>query len=182
MPDRTRFLADAMLARLARWLRVLGFDTAYEPLLPDPELVRLAVREQRMLLTRDRRLLRDLRPALAFEVRADRPIEQLRTVVTSLELPAPSELFTRCLVCNSPLSAPLGPTEWPAVVPPGARATASPVRRCPGCGRTYWEGSHVRRMRGVLQRALPEWLCSGNPGRGREAPSQRWAADASRAD
>src|SRR5215207_8725140 len=78
------FLADAMLGRLARWLRVMGFDTAYDPALTDPALVALARRDGRVLLTRDRRLLRDLRPDLALEVTGDGPLEQLRAVVARL--------------------------------------------------------------------------------------------------
>ena len=154
--ETPRFLADAMVARLARWLRVVGVDTAYEPTLPDPALVALAAAEDRVLLTRDRHLLRDLRPARALEVRSDVPLDQLREVVHAFTLGPPRALFTRCLVCNAVLEE-VAPSQAAGLVPPASRGLPGPVRRCPHCARVYWEGSHVRRMRAALERALPEW-------------------------
>jgi len=145
-----------MLGRLARWLRVLGWDTAYDPATHDPELVEWARNEHRILLTRDRPLLLELRPDQALFIVADRPLEQLRQVVTEAGLSAPGELFTRCLVCNAELR-PATEAECASLVPLGARALPGPVRRCPGCGRLYWPGSHARRMRAALGRVFPEW-------------------------
>lgn len=147
-----------MLARLARWLRVLGWDTTLEPGLDDPELVRRANEQERILLTRDRRLLREHKPVRAHEVRSDSPLAQLQDVVRSLALPAPAELFTRCTVCNSPLSAPLSDPQRAVLLPPGVQGLPGPARQCPGCGRLYWQGSHARRMRAALERTLPDWL------------------------
>ena len=148
-----------MLGRLARWLRVLGFDTRYEPTLADPALVAIANAEARVLLTRDRHLLRELRPVRALEVMGDEPLVQLRGVIAALALLAPQELFTRCLLCNAPLDT-LPPDEGHALVPPEARGLPGPVRRCPACGRVYWQGSHARRMRAALESALGEWVRS----------------------
>lgn len=156
--DSFQFAADAMLGRLARWLRVLGFDTTYDAALPDPELVRRAAAEDRVLLTRDRHLLRELRPTAALEIRKDAPLEQLCDVVGALALPAPAELFTRCLICNAELSMPLPEAEALGLLPADFRETPGVVRRCPVCGKLYWHGSHVRRMRSALDRALPGWL------------------------
>jgi uncharacterized protein with PIN domain len=153
-----RFTADAMLARLARWLRVLGHDTRLDPQLPDDALVRLADQEQRILLTRDRLLLRELRPRQALEIVHDAPLQQLAQVVAALQLPAPAELFTRCTVCNTLLSPPLSREERDGLLPPDVRDLPGPARSCPGCGRVYWPGSHARRMREALARALPGWL------------------------
>ncbi|MCC2677414.1 MAG: hypothetical protein K0R58_4361 [Ramlibacter sp.] len=149
-----------MLARLARWLRVLGWDTTLDPELDDPELVRRANGQDRILLTRDRHLLRELKPLRSHEVRSDQPLEQLRDIVQSLGLPAPAELFTRCTVCNTPLSAPLAPEARATLLPPDVRELPGPARQCPGCGRLYWLGSHAHRMRAALERTLPGWLPS----------------------
>jgi hypothetical protein len=153
-----RFTADAMLARLARWLRVLGFDTLYDPAVHDHELVRISNEEGRTLLTRDRHLLRELRPLHALEITHDGALDQLKQTVTALALPAPAELFTRCMVCNSLLSDPLPPAEADALVPEGVRGIPGPVRQCPTCLRVYWHGSHTRRMRAAIERTLPGWL------------------------
>ena len=152
-----RFAADAMLGRLARWLRVLGYDTFYDIGVADPVLVRLAQEERRLLLTRDRHLLRELRPAWSLEVRQDEPLHQLRELVRELRLPAPPELFTRCLLCNAALQV-MDRAEAQPLLPEGVRELPGPVRRCPACGRLYWGGSHVRRMRAALERVLPGWI------------------------
>ena len=152
-----RFAADAMLGRLARWLRVLGYDTFYDIAVADPVLVRLAEQEQRLLLTRDRHLLRELRPARALEVRQNDPLQQLADLVLELRLSPPPELFTRCLLCNAALQA-MDPAEARPLLPEGVRDLPGPVRRCPVCGRLYWDGSHVRRMRAAIERVLPGWI------------------------
>lgn len=151
-----RFVADAMLGRLARWLRVLGFDTAYDATLADAAMVALANEEMRVLLTRDRHLLRELRPIHALEIRSDIPLEQLRDVVAELALAPPLELFTRCILCNTPLSDPLPEAQATGLLPEEFEVPG-PVRRCPACGKLYWHGSHARRMRAALERALPGW-------------------------
>lgn len=153
----TRFLADAMLGRLARWLRTLGFDTFYDPAVHDPELVALAAAEGRVLLTRDRHLVEHLRPQRALLITHDTPLDQLREVVTACGLTEPAALFSRCAMCNGVLR-PATPDEVATLVPEASRAQPGPVARCPGCGRVYWEGSHTRRMRDSLSQALPGWV------------------------
>ena len=145
-----------MLGRLARWLRVLGYDTWYDSAVADPVLVARANAEDRVLLTRDRHLLRELRPLRGLEIRHDEPLRQLQDVVEALALTPPQELFTRCLLCNA-LLVELSPDEALPLLPPQIEEVPEPVRRCPGCGRLYWDGSHVRRMRAALDRALPGW-------------------------
>ena len=148
-----------MLGRLARWLRVLGYDTWYDIAVADPVLVQLANEEDRVLLTRDRHLLAELRPPRAHEVRQDDPLDQLHDLVLALQLAAPEALFTRCLLDNTPLvTIPLD--EARPLLPEGVRDWTGTVRRCPACGRLYWDGSHVRRMRAALERTLPGWLPS----------------------
>lgn len=151
--EEPRFIADAMLGRLARWLRALGYDVAPAPPVADAELVRRAVLERRFLLTRDRRLCRDWWISGCIVVEARRPARQLDEVVRRFGLDRDwrRRLFSRCLVCNTPLepasSEDVAP-RLPSPPPPG------PYSHCPGCGRVYWEGQHTRRMRRFLERAL----------------------------
>jgi uncharacterized protein with PIN domain len=159
--DPPRFLADAMLGRLARWLRVVGLDALYLPATtPDAALVVRAERDGRILLTRDRHLLRELRPRAALEIRTDVPLEQLAEVVRAYDLPPPRELLTRCLLCNTPLE-PVTPTDAGPLLPPAARELSGSVRRCATCERIYWRGSHARRMQAALATALPGWMQTG---------------------
>lgn len=148
-----RFAADAMLGRLARWLRALGYDTTYEEGIHDVELARRARDEGRVLLTRDRRLPRERHVPEYLVLEGDDPLEQLRAVVARFGLATGGELFTRCLLCNA-LLRPATAEEAGRLVPESLRGRAGPVRRCPRCGRVYWEGSHTRRMRDALARAL----------------------------
>jgi uncharacterized protein len=148
-----------MLGRLARWLRVLGADAAYDATSPDASLVRRAREESRVLLTRDRTLVKELRPPRVVLVTSDEPLAQLRQVVAEARLAPPRELFTRCLVCNEPLRD-VDPLDAAELVPERARGLPGPVRRCLRCERVYWPGSHARRMRAALERALPGWLDS----------------------
>lgn len=148
-----------MLARLARWLRVIGMDTTFDPALDDRALVDLALAEDRVLLTRDRHLVTHLRPVTALLIRADAPLAQLQEVVESTGVQPPSSLFTRCLVCNAELRS-VGPEEIAPHLPDPSFKLSGALSRCPRCGRVYWDGSHTRRMRAALARALPAWFTS----------------------
>lgn len=151
-PD-PRFFADAMLGRLARWLRILGYDTRYEAHVEDAALVQRAVQEERVILTRDRALPEEFRvPALVL-VEAERPEDQLRELVTRFGLDTEGRLFTRCSRCNGGLEP--APRHLIAEqVPPRVLRDHDRFKRCPGCGRVYWEGSHADRIRLALRRVL----------------------------
>jgi uncharacterized protein with PIN domain len=154
MEDRTgadiRLFADAMLGRLARWLRVLGFDTAYEAGIADADLVRRALDERRMILTRDRRLPREWRISGVLVLRADDTLGQLREVLDGLDLRPHLRPFTRCSPCNEPVKR-VSPADVSSRVPPAVRARISAFTRCPRCDRIYWRGSHTARVLRLLE-------------------------------
>jgi hypothetical protein len=148
-----RFAADAMLGRLAHWLRLLGLDTWYEAHVADGALVRRALEEGRTLLTRDRALPHEWRLADVYLVQADDPRAQLREVAARFDLGRRARPFSRCSRCNEPLrEAPRAGLR--GRVPPRVAASAGAISECPRCGRLYWEGSHVDRMRRVLEAVL----------------------------
>jgi len=145
-----RFLADRMVGRLAKWLRMLGYDTAY-PDADDGALVRLAQREGRILLTRDTRLCRrrDLGPHLFIE--SDHVLEQLRQVLTTFRLDPRAAVGPRCAHCNGPLE-PVGRAEAAGAVPAFVLASHAAFGRCRGCGRLYWPGTHWERIEATVRR------------------------------
>lgn len=147
-PD-LRFLADAHLGGLARFLRMLGYDTVHENGLADEAIREQAGRERRIVLTRDRELLKCSDISRGCYVRALKPEWQLREVAERYSLARQARPFTLCLKCNLPLQ----PVEKGAVadrLPPGVRETQEAFSRCAGCDRIYWPGSHYRRMLQVL--------------------------------
>lgn len=148
-----RLLADGMLGRLAKWLRMLGYDTAYDNAATDPELARRARAEGRVLLTRDQALAarRGLRTLL---IRSQVLEEQVHEVRQGLG-PPPHAALSRCAVCNSILE-PISHDQAAQLVPPYVLRTRTEFRRCPGCGRVYWPGSHLQAIRAQLDAFTPE--------------------------
>ena len=136
-----------MLGRLARWLRILGYDTLYDPSLDDMALLKTARADDRMLLTQDVALSRR-RGARTLYVPSHEPLQQLRQVIADLRL-RPSRAYSRCSVCNTAL-VDATPEEIARHVPAYVRRTYTLFRRCLQCGHVYWHGSHWRDM----QRAL----------------------------
>lgn len=164
----TRLIADAMLGGLAKWLRILGLDTAYDPSLDDPEIVERSIEEGRTILTRDARLILRKRAWNHLFIRSEVVDRQVAQVVRELSIePAPEDLFSRCLRCNVPL-AEIAPAEAAAEVPPYVARTQEHFRRCPRCERIYWRATHAERMRRRLRAMGIETGEGGSP-----VPSER---------
>lgn len=144
MNDQTpRLLADCMLGRLARWLRLLGYDTAYENDAMDHELARRARAEGRILLTRDRQLSerRGLETLFIQSQDLEEQVEEVRDVLGPPDDPS----LSRCSLCNVVLED-VTADEVVDRVPQYVLKTHETFRRCPECGRIYWSGSHVETM------------------------------------
>ena len=151
--EPVRFLADAHLGGLARMLRMLGFDTVYDNGISDRRILELATQEQRVVLTRDRELLKCSELARGCFVHSLKPEAQLREVAARYGLQRSGRPFTLCLHCNLRLV----PVDKCAIldrVPEPIAARYQTFVRCPGCTRIYWEGSHWMRMRTVLSAAM----------------------------
>jgi uncharacterized protein with PIN domain len=141
----TRFVADAHLGGLAHLLRMTGFDTLYDNHFHDDEIERIAFEQGRIVLTRDRDLLKRRQVTHGCYVRALRSEQQLREVFDRLDLAGSAQPFTRCLSCNAPLR-PVDKAQVASRLPPGVRARHERFAACDGCARVFWEGSHWRRM------------------------------------
>ena len=151
MAEATRFLADGMLGRLAKWLRAAGHDVVYEAPFDDLALADRARREGRVLLTRDHELAR--RRGLRCLLIEGEDIEsQLRQVLTLFPAPAAG---SRCLLCNVPLEAvPLSAVQ--DFVPPYVRQRQQDYWLCPSCRRVYWQGTHWAAMSKELEEFASE--------------------------
>ena len=151
MPTSLRFFADAMLGRLAKRLRLAGFDTAYEKSIEDADLVRKAVDEERVILTRDRRLVLRRAARNSLLLRGNLVHEQWREVVAGFPMILSGPAFSRCAECNALLQ------EFPkealqGIVPPYVFATQPRFWRCLGCKRIYWPGTHIDKIYANLGR------------------------------
>ena len=149
-----QFIADRSLGRLSRWLRMLGFDTAYWRGEEDRSFLRAAEREGRAALTRRRDVLARQHPGIVLFVESDRVEDQIAEVLRKLNVkPDPEAFFTICLECNISL----GPVDREDVrerIPEYVYRTQREFRLCAGCGRVYWPGTHRERAMAMLERVL----------------------------
>ena len=140
-----KFLLDNHLGKLARYLRLLGFDAAYQNHYDDHELARMAAEQERIMLTRDRGLLKRNQVSHGFILRSDDPLEQAVSVVRRYQLLEKLDPFTRCANCNG-LLEPVSKGEVLPELEPLTKKYYHRFQRCRGCGQVYWEGTHFRRL------------------------------------
>ncbi len=145
-----KFFADVNVARLVRWLRAIGIDTWWEDAISDADLVRRAIRENRFVLTLDKRLVKEWRTDNVVLLTSEKSLEQFAQVVEHFKLKLPARFFTRCLVCNSVLRR-ASATEITANAPPRVRENHELFYYCPNCEKIYWEGSHTKRMQAAIE-------------------------------
>ena len=153
----TKFIVDDNVGRLAKWLRMIGYDAWFSNNTDDGRLIHIAMKENRVLLTRDTQIMQ--RRVItggklkALLVKDDNPKEQLRQVIAELNLNCLSRQFTRCLECNH-LLEPRSKEEVRDLVPPYVSHTQSQYMQCPQCQRIYWRGTHWQRMKQELERIV----------------------------
>jgi uncharacterized protein with PIN domain len=146
---RTAFILDGHLGKLARLLRMLGLDALYCQDSEDSEIVRLAAAEQRVILTRDRGLLKHAAVTHGYCVRSQEPLQQAREVLRRFDLHAQVKPFSRCVRCNGLLER----VDKRAVLsrlPPRTILYYDDFYRCRRCDHVYWPGSHYQNMRATL--------------------------------
>lgn len=148
-----RFLADANLGGLAHLLRMTGFDTRYDNGIADATLEALAVQERRIVLTRDRELLKRRHISHGCYIHALKPALQLHEIFARLDLARLARPFSLCLECNAPLHA-IARDEVRERVPPGAWRTYPQFFTCDQCRRVFWQGSHWRHMRRLADEVM----------------------------
>lgn len=149
-PQPPRFLLDDHLARLAAYLRLCGFDTLYDRQLDDSALAAVSEKEHRILLSRDKGLLMRRQVRHGAYIYSTQPRRQLAETLERFDLHDQIKPFTRCMVCNGPVSA-VTRTDVVAQLPPDTLRYYDDFRRCGSCQRIYWKGSHYHKLKKLLE-------------------------------
>ena len=147
-----RFVLDGHLGTLARYLRLLGFDTAYARNASDRQLIRMSATEGRILLTRDVGLLKNRAVSHGHFVRSDEPRQQVLDVVGRFQLAGRLRPYARCLACNGELE-PVAKEAIAHRLPPLTRHYIDDFRTCPECGKDYWRGAHAEALDRIVAAA-----------------------------
>jgi uncharacterized protein with PIN domain len=140
-----RFIADCHLGRVAKYLRLLGFDTLYFNHIDDDDLAALARREGRIILTRDRELSQR-KDAPSYLLDAVDTMEQMHGLIDHFALAKDAAVLSRCLLCNTPLQ-PIDKERIRDRIPPKVDRFFDTFDYCPACDKVYWHGDHYKRMK-----------------------------------
>ncbi|WP_162054899.1 Mut7-C RNAse domain-containing protein [Pontibacter pamirensis] len=149
-PAPDQFVLDVHLGKLARALRMLGFDTCYENDYSDKAIAHVAATEERVVLTRDVGLLKHKSIRWGYWLRSQHPDEQLAEVILHFNLKGKLHPFTRCLACNGSI-AEVPKDSVIAQLPPKTKLYFNEFYQCESCKRVYWKGSHYERMQQFIQ-------------------------------
>jgi uncharacterized protein with PIN domain len=152
-PVEPRFVLDNHLGRLAAYLRMLGFDCLYQNHFGDAEMAKIVQQEERILLSRDRRLLMRKAVTHAYCLRSLDSLEQLGEVIQRFALKARIHPFHRCLRCNHPLE-PVAKELVLDRLEPLTRLHFDEFQICPACKQIYWKGSHYERMQKLIAQTI----------------------------
>ena len=140
-----KFIADVMLGKLAKRMRLLGFDVLYDRTLDDNEIIRLSLEQQRMILTRDSALAERPLATNHLFITANLVKAQLDQALSAFHIKTVTGFLTRCSLCNEVL-APISKEEAKDLVPPYVYDKQENFLRCETCRRIYWVGTHVKKM------------------------------------
>jgi len=138
-----KFIADVMMGRLAKRLRLLGFDVLYERSFTDNDIIRFSLEQHRVILTRDTELAKRPLATNHCFIKSDNVRYQLKQVLAEFDLAEYAEPLTRCSACNEPLISILK-QEVQHLVPQHVYENNQEFSHCPKCERTYWKGTHVK--------------------------------------
>ena len=154
-----KFIADNNVGKLARWLRLIGYDTLLFKQKDDSQMIKTALGEDRVILTKDtqfmkRRLVTNGKLKTVL-IKQDDPKIQLREIMKALNLNYHFRPFSLCLECNQAL-VPCSKEEVQNLVPPHVFETQTQYTQCPACHRIYWQGTHWQAMVKKLQKLQKE--------------------------
>jgi len=148
-----KFILDTHLGKLARYIRLLGFNACYDNAYEDEQVVEIAADERRIILTRDIGLLKRGRVSRGYFVRSTAPRVQLREIFDRFDLRHSAKPFTRCVQCNVMLLE-ISKNDLDQDVPSAVLDRFDKFRLCPGCDRVFWQGSHYERMQQYVEELM----------------------------
>jgi len=160
-----RFIADVHLGSLARLLRLLGLDCAYDGNIDDGEIIDISLRDRRIILTRDRRLLMRRVVNHGICIHSARAVDQAGEIISKIQLEKHIRPFTRCLLCNGVIEN----VEKDEILNRIPKVTASRVNefgRCAGCGKIFWHGAHSKGLNRSIDAVMARLDRSENKGGG----------------
>jgi len=149
-----KFVLDVHLGKLAAYLRMLGFDTLYRSCFTDSELVKISCVDRRILLTRDRGLLKHSAVTRGYWLRQTDSRRQIAEVIQRFDLSALIQPFMRCMACNANLVS-VSKEQIQNLLPARTAEFYDEFRQCSSCGRVYWKGSHYKRMQRWIEDLTP---------------------------
>jgi len=144
--DNLCYIADVDLKQLVKLIRMLGIDCRYDGGMSLPEIIRIALSEQRILLTV--KPVAATQKLIVFRLSDKTPVKQLKQLNEAFKLDKHAAPFSRCLICNAILYE----TPLPSEAPDSVLERKLPVRRCPECKRLYWQGTHIDKMKAQLEK------------------------------
>jgi uncharacterized protein with PIN domain len=150
---KPKFILDVHLGKLARYLRLLGFDTLYRNDLQDAEIVRLAKQQHRIILTRDIGLLKNKSITRGYWLRATQPKQQIKEILLRFDLSKKAKPFSRCLECNGKIKL-ISKQLAEKILPMKTHKYYKKFYRCNTCKRIYWEGSHYKKLQILVIESL----------------------------
>jgi len=148
---KIKFVVDVNLGKLVGKLRLLGFDTYFRNDLEDDEIIQISIKEKRIILTRDKGILKQNKVSHGYFIRSDDPKIQLKEVLERFQLQKLINPFTRCSACNGTLNK-VAKNELSEQLPEDTRSFYKDFWKCSGCGKIYWEGSHFKHILDWIER------------------------------
>ncbi len=162
--QKPKFIVDNMLGKLAKWLRILGFDTSYPKYANDVELLFSSLSENRILLTRDTGLIKRKNLKDYIFIQSDNWLDQLQEVIKAAKLISyitEENFLTRCPLCNTKLK-PIERKKVIGWVPHYVYCTNKEFAMCPSCKKIYWRGTHIEKIKGIIPYLSSKTSIPGN--------------------
>ena len=150
---RNKFIADINLGDIVKYMRVLGFDLYYDPLLSTRKIIEISKRENRVILTKSRKLLKFKEVSHGIFIRHGTATEQIRRIIDYLDIKDNIKPFTRCILCNTLLNI-VAKEKILDRIPPKTKEFCDEYVQCPSCDKIYWKGTHFIHMKKVVRQIL----------------------------